>query len=80
MIIGEAIYEKSFSFRVVNRSIFGAFIDSLDGADDDPAAGCFWMLYRAGEESGVGVSGAIISEDEVVTSAVLEQRKNLPPI
>ena len=47
MIIGEAMYEKSFSFRVVYRSIFGAFIDSIDGVDDDPTAGRFWMpLYQ----------------------------------
>jgi hypothetical protein len=74
MIIGEAMYEKSFSFRVVYRSIFGAFIDSIDGTDDDPTAGRFWMLYIDGEESSVGVSEAIISEDEVITSAVLEWR------
>ncbi len=68
------MYEKSFSFRVVYRSIFGAFIDSIDGTDDDPTAGRFWMLSINGEESGVGVSEAIISEDEVITSAVLEWR------
>jgi hypothetical protein len=32
------------------------------------------MLYIDGEESSVGVSEAIISEDEVITSAVLEWR------
>jgi hypothetical protein len=74
MIIGEAMYEKSFSFRVVYRSVFGALIDSIDGTDDDLTAGRFWMLYIDGEESSVGVSEAIISEDEVITSAVLEWR------
>jgi hypothetical protein len=30
------------------------------------------MLYVDGEESSVGVSETIISEDEIITSAVLE--------
>jgi hypothetical protein len=74
MIIGEAMYEKSFDFRVVYRSIFGAFIDSIDDLEDDPSAQRFWLLYINGQESSVGVSEAIISEDETVTSAVVEWR------
>jgi hypothetical protein len=74
MVIGEAMYEKSFTFRVVYRSIFGAFIDSIDGVDDDPGNQKFWMLYINGQESNVGVSEAIISEDETITSAVVEWR------
>jgi hypothetical protein len=74
MIVGEAMYEVSFTFRVIYRSIFGAFIDCIDGVADDPSAQRFWMLYVNGEESNVGVSEAIISEDETVTSAVIEWR------
>lgn len=74
MIIGEAMFEKSFSFRVVYRSIFGAFVDSIDGVDDDPVNQRFWMLFINGEESGVGVSEAIISEDDTITNAVVEWR------
>ena len=36
LIIGGSLYEHSFSFRVVYSSIFGAFIDSVDGVDDNP--------------------------------------------
>jgi hypothetical protein len=74
MVIGEAMHERCFSFRVVYRSIFGAFIDSIDGVDDHPGNQKFWMLYINGQESNVGVSEAIISEDETVTSAVIEWR------
>jgi hypothetical protein len=74
MVIGEAMYEKSFSFRVVYRSIFGAFIDSIDDVEDDPGSQRFWMLFVNGQESSVGVSEAIISEDETITTAVIEWR------
>lgn len=74
MVIGESMYEKSFSFRVVYRSVFGAFIDSIDGVDDNPDGQKYWMLFINGQESSVGVSEAIISEDETITSAIVEWR------
>jgi hypothetical protein len=64
MVLGEAMYEKSF----------GAFIDSIDGVDDDLVKQKFWMLYINGQESAVGVSEAIISEDEMITAATVEWR------
>ena len=74
MVIGEAMYEKNFSFRVVYRSIFGAFVDSIDGVADDPATNRFWILYINGEEATVGASEAIIQEDQSITSALVEWR------
>ncbi|MGO8856039.1 MAG: DUF4430 domain-containing protein [Steroidobacteraceae bacterium] len=74
MVLGEAMYEKSFSFRVVYRSIYGAFIDCIDDVADDPERHCFWMLYINGTEAQIGASEAIIQEDEVVTSASIDWR------
>jgi Domain of unknown function (DUF4430) len=74
MVIGEAMYEKSFSFRVVYRSIYGAFIDSIDDIADDPGQNRFWMLYINGAAALTGVSEAIIQEDDTVTSATIEWR------
>jgi|GEM_PF-2591240 len=74
MVIGEAMYEASFSFRVVYRSVFGAFIDSIDGLEDDPTTQHFWTLYINGVESNVGASEAIILEDETIDLAVIEWR------
>jgi hypothetical protein len=74
MVIGEAMYEKSFSFRVVYRSVFGAFIDSIDGLEDDPGTQHFWILYINGVESSVGDIDGLILEDETIDVAVIEWR------
>jgi len=68
------MYEKRFSFRVVYRSIYGAFIDCIDDVADNPARHCFWMLYINGTEAQIGASEAIIQEDEVITSATIDWR------
>jgi hypothetical protein len=73
-VLGEAMYERSFSFRVVYRSIYGAFIDCIDDVADDPARNCYWMLYVNGTAAQVGASEAIIQEDEVITSATIDWR------
>jgi hypothetical protein len=74
MVIGEAMYQKNFSFRVVYRSIFGAFIDSIDGVTDDPGKQLYWMLYINGQEADVGASEVVIQEDESITSAAVDWR------
>ena len=74
LIIGGSLYEHSFSFRVVYSSIFGAFIDSVDGVDDNPTTGRFWMLCVEGQESSVRVLDAIGNADEMTTNDVLELR------
>ena len=74
MIIGEALHPQNFSFRVVYRSIFGAFVDSIDGLDDEHIPNHFWMLFIDGQESPVGASEAILPEDTTKTSTIVEWR------
>ncbi|HXO19438.1 MAG TPA: DUF4430 domain-containing protein [Thermoanaerobaculia bacterium] len=74
MVIGEAMHEENFSFRVVYKSIFGAFIDSIDGVTDGDIPNHFWMFSIDGSPSEVGVSEAIIQEDQSKTSAEVEWR------
>jgi hypothetical protein len=78
MIIGEAMHPSNFSFRVVYRSIFGAFVDSIDGVTDGDMANHFWLLAIDGLDAQVGASEAIIREDATRTAAVVEWRfKNI---
>jgi hypothetical protein len=74
MVIGEAMHPSNFSFRVVYRSIYGAFIDSIDGVTDGDQPNHYWMLYVDGDESEVGASEAILQEDETITRVVVEWR------
>jgi len=74
MIIGEALHSNNFSFRVIYRSAYGAFVDAIDGlADGDKPNHC-WMLYINGQESDVGASEAILQEDDSTTAAIVEWR------
>jgi len=72
MIVGEAMYASNFSFRVVYKSIYGAFIDSIDGVTDQ--GNFYWMLTIDGKDPGVGASEAIIPEDASKTTALIEWR------
>jgi len=72
MIIGEAMYSSNFSFRVVYKSIYGAFIDSIDGVTDQ--GNFYWMLKIDNKDPGVGASEAIIPEDASKTTALVEWR------
>lgn len=74
MIIGEALHPSNFSFRVIYRSIYGAFIDSIDGLADEDQPNHYWMMYVDGEETQVGASEAILLEDETRTHVVVEWR------
>src|ERR1700742_2679131 len=74
MIIGEAMHASNFSFRVVYKSIYGAFIDSIDQVTDNDTPNFYWMLKVDGADPGVGASEAIIQEDASKTTAVVEWR------
>ena len=74
MIIGEAINPKNFSFRVEYRSIYGAQIDSIDGVSDTDKPNFYWLLWVNGQESMVGASEAILNEDLVQQTALVEWR------
>jgi hypothetical protein len=74
MVIGEALHPSNFGFRVVYRSIYGAFIDSIDGLTDGDQPNHYWMLYIDGEEAEVGASEAILQADATKTHVVVEWR------
>jgi hypothetical protein len=74
MIIGEALHSSNFSFRVIYRSIYGAFVDSIDGVTDEDQPNHYWMMYVDGEESPVGASEAILLEDDTKTHILVEWR------
>jgi|SRR5450631_3101690 hypothetical protein len=63
--------EKSTMFP---GSIYGAFIDSIDGLADEDQPNHYWMMYVDGEETQVGASEAILLEDETRTHVVVEWR------
>lgn len=56
MIIGEAMHPSNFSFRVVYRSIYGAFVDSIDAVIDEDIPDWYWLLAIDGIDSNVGAS------------------------
>src|SRR4051794_10311561 len=72
MVIGEAMHASNFFFRVVYKSIYGAFIDSIDDVTDNDQPNFYWMLTVDGSDPGVGASEAIIQEDSTKTSALIE--------
>lgn len=73
MIVGEAMYQAAnFEFAVRYRSIYGAYIFSIDGLSDGDQADHYWMLYVDGAASNYGVSESLIFEDVQKTSALLE--------
>jgi hypothetical protein len=74
MVIGEALHPWNFSFRVVYRSIYGAFIDSIDDLADGDKPNHYWMLYIDGDEAKVGASEAILLEDVNKTQVIVEWR------
>ncbi|MBV8825281.1 MAG: DUF4430 domain-containing protein [Hyphomicrobiales bacterium] len=74
MIIGEALHPSSFMFRVIYRSIYGAFIDSIDGLADEDQPNHYWMLYIDGDEAEVGASESILLEDANKTQVIIEWR------
>jgi hypothetical protein len=73
MIIGEAMYHKAnFEFRVKYRSVYGAYIDSIDGLADADKPNHFWMLYINGQSSKYGASESLLFEDDTTTSVLVE--------
>ena len=79
MTVGEAMNPRNFAFRVEYRSIYGAQIDSIDGLSDGDQANHYWLFYVDGQESQVGVSEAILSEDAVKTSVLIEWKYSAVP-
>ena len=64
MIIGDVVY----------RSIYGAFIDSIDNVTDNDTPDYYWLLAVDGSDPGVGASEAIIQENVTKTTALVEWR------
>jgi hypothetical protein len=62
MVIGQAMAEASFNFRVVYHSKFGAFVDLVDY--DAEGAGKYWILRLNGEIAKRGPSEEIIDQPE----------------
>src|SRR5260370_27869822 len=74
MVIGEALHPVNFSFRVMYRSIYGAFIDSIDGLSDGDNPNHYWMLYIDGDEAKVGASESVLLEDATKAQVIVEWR------
>ena len=60
MIIADAMTDATFSFRAVYASSYGAFIDKINGLEDQ--GGKYWMLFIDQKEADVGVSEALLLE------------------
>jgi hypothetical protein len=72
MIVGESMNPKNFAFRVEYRSIYGAQIDAIDGLADGDQPDHYWLFFVDGQESQVGVSEAVLSEDATKTYVLIE--------
>lgn len=58
MMVGDAMFADTFTFRLIYRSFYGAWVDSIDGYDDTQTQ--VWMLYVDGVLSDYGVSDTIL--------------------
>jgi hypothetical protein len=76
MIIGQEMFEKQFSFRAVYASFFGAFIDMIDGTEDKDSN--FWLFSINNKQSPVGVSEAILLEDQEDQNVEIEWNYGMP--
>jgi hypothetical protein len=73
MVIGEAMYHQAnFEFRVKYRSVYGAYIDSIDALADGDQPNHYWMLYINGEASNYGASESLLFEDDSTTTVLVE--------
>jgi hypothetical protein len=73
MVIGEAMYHQAnFEFRVKYRSVYGAYVDSIDGLADGDKPNHSWMLYIDGKASSYGASESLLFEDDSTTSVLIE--------
>jgi hypothetical protein len=73
MVIGEAMYHSAnFEFRVLYRSVFGAYIDSIDRLSDGDQPGHYWILYINGTLSSYGASETLVFEDDSTTTAQVD--------
>lgn len=76
MVIGQELCESWFSFRVVYASFYGAFVDMIDGTEDrDPY---FWMFSVDNSPSQVGVSEAILLENNTGQNVEIEWSYQIP--
>ena len=62
MVIGQSMNPGTFSFRVLYHSFFGAFVDAIDDVADED--GKFWLFSVEDQPSSLGVSEAVILEDQ----------------
>ena len=73
MVIGEAMHHAAnFEFRVKYRSVYGAYIDSIDGLSDGDQPNHYWMVFINGQMSNYGASEALVFEDDTTTTALVE--------
>jgi hypothetical protein len=73
MVIGEAMYHQAnLEFRVKYRSVYGAYVDSIDGLADGDKPNHSWMLYIDGKASSYGASESLLFEDDSTTSVLIE--------
>jgi len=54
MIMGDAASPSTFTFRALFASVFGAFIDMVDGVEEHD--NFYWLFYVNGEFSDLGAS------------------------
>jgi hypothetical protein len=76
MVIAQSMHPGSFSFRVLYHSIYGAFVDMIDGiTDEDPK---YWTVSVSNNPLPVGVSEAIVLEDRQGENVEIEWRFGIP--
>ena len=76
MVIGQSMNPGSFSFRVVYHSFYGAFVDMIDDIAD--AAPKYWMVSVSNNPSPVGVSEAVVLEDNQGENVEIEWKFRIP--
>ena len=56
----------TLTFQVAYRSVYGAYVNSIDGLPDGFSPGHYWMLYVDGVAFDKGVSESLVFEDDTV--------------
>jgi hypothetical protein len=54
------------------RSVYGAYVDSIDGLADGDKPNHSWTLYIDGKASSDGASESLLFEDDSTTSVLIE--------
>lgn len=72
MIVADAMFDDTFTFRLVYKSLFGAWVDLIDDIEDTDSV--FWIMYVNGASATQGVSSEIIPMPADNSPAILEWR------